>query len=59
MAGNPADRELYARVKAEAAEATRATGGHGMDYNARKEAVVRDIYTRMFAATGLVPKEDS
>lgn len=59
LRGNPDDRELYARVKAEAAEATRATGGHGMDYNARKEAVVRDIYDRMFAATGLIPKEDS
>lgn len=47
------DRELYARAKRGAAAASNAAGEHTMAYNARKEAVVRDVYGRAFAAAGL------
>lgn len=48
------DRLLYAEAKIAAAQDTRATGGHTMDYNARKEAAVREIYGRAFRALGLL-----
>jgi GrpB-like predicted nucleotidyltransferase (UPF0157 family) len=48
------ERERYAAAKRSAATATNAEGGHGMDYNARKQAVVRGIYDRMFRAHGLI-----
>ena len=43
-----ADRDLYAQTKREAAEL--ATNGEEtmMEYNARKQAVIRDIYARAF-----------
>jgi GrpB-like predicted nucleotidyltransferase (UPF0157 family) len=47
------DRALYAAAKVAAAEASNARGEHVMDYNARKQAVVREICTRAFAAAGL------
>ena len=50
----PADRDLYARVKQEAAAAAVAAGEHTMQYNARKQVVVREIYQRAFAAAGLL-----
>ncbi len=53
LRGNPDDRELYARTKREAAAAANAAGEHVMEYNARKERVVREIYDRAFLATGL------
>lgn len=54
LRGNPDERDLYAATKREAAEAARAAGEHSMQYNARKEKVVREIYARAFAAAGLV-----
>ena len=54
LRGNPAERELYAAAKREAAAASAAAGEHAMQYNARKEAVVRQIYGRAFAAAGLL-----
>lgn len=48
------DRALYAAAKAAAAEDIAATGGHTMDYNARKESVIREIYDRAFHALGLL-----
>lgn len=54
LRGNPDERDLYARAKREAAEAARAAGEHSMQYNARKEKVVREIYARAFAAAGLL-----
>ena len=54
---HPADRETYAAAKREAAAATHATGGTGMDYNRHKEAVVREVYDRMFRAHGLLPRQ--
>lgn len=56
LRGNPDDRDLYARTKrAAAAAAAAANAAHetGMQYNLRKEAVVRQIYARAFAAAGL------
>lgn len=50
---HPEDRSLYAAAKTAAAAETRASGGHTMDYNARKEFVVREIYDRAFRALGL------
>lgn len=47
------DCSLYAAAKTAAAADTQATGGHTMDYNARKEIVVREIYGRAFRALGL------
>jgi GrpB-like predicted nucleotidyltransferase (UPF0157 family) len=54
LRGNPDDLDRYARVKRDAAAAANARGEHGMQYNARKEQVVREIYRRAFVASGLV-----
>jgi len=48
------DRVLYAQVKREAAEASRAAGEDVMQYNVRKQAVLRQILDRMFLAQGLL-----
>ena len=45
------DRELYAAAKLAAAVGTMQ---HVMDYNARKEAVIHDIYQRAFRAAGFL-----
>ncbi|NHA68576.1 GrpB family protein [Phycicoccus sp. CMS6Z-2] len=49
------DRDRYATVKREASAAAVAAGEHGMQYNARKEAVIREIHHRAFVAAGLLP----
>lgn len=54
LRGNADDRDLYANAKRDAASAANAAGEHGMQYNARKEQVVREIYQRAFVASGLV-----
>jgi GrpB-like predicted nucleotidyltransferase (UPF0157 family) len=54
LRGNPADRDRYAAVKREAAARANAAGEHVMQYNARKQDVVRDIYRRAFLAAGLL-----
>jgi GrpB-like predicted nucleotidyltransferase (UPF0157 family) len=53
---HPDERERYAAAKRTAAAEMNARpgGGTGMDYNAHKEPVVRDIYDRMFRAHGLL-----
>ncbi|KQT93711.1 hypothetical protein ASG49_01630 [Marmoricola sp. Leaf446] len=51
----PEERALYEAAKQQASRDTAAVGGHSMDYNARKQAVVRDIYDRAFVALGLLP----
>jgi len=51
----PDDRELYARAKREASRAALAAGEHGMQYNRRKQDVVREIHHRAFVAAGLLP----
>lgn len=51
---NEDDRNRYAAVKREAAEASVAAGENIDQYNARKEPVLRDILRRMFEAHGLL-----
>jgi GrpB-like predicted nucleotidyltransferase (UPF0157 family) len=51
---HPEDRTLYEIAKTVAAEDTRSVDGHTMDYNGRKEAVVREIYGRAFRTLGLM-----
>lgn len=55
LRGNPEERIRYAEAKRAAARAALDAGEHMMQYNARKERVVREIYGRAFRATGLVP----
>jgi GrpB-like predicted nucleotidyltransferase (UPF0157 family) len=54
LTAQPEDRALYAATKRAAMAETQASGGHAMDYNARKQAVVREIYDRAFRAAGLL-----
>jgi GrpB-like predicted nucleotidyltransferase (UPF0157 family) len=54
LCGSDTDREIYAYAKRSAASTTNADGGSGMDYNRNKEAVVREIYHRMFVNHGLL-----
>lgn len=48
---HPDDRARYADAKKAAAPG----GGSVMDYNARKQDVIREIYDRLFRAAGLLP----
>lgn len=53
LRAHPTERRLYADAKREAAARSIDAGEHTMQYNARKEAVIRDIYRRAFTAMGL------
>ena len=54
LRGNPGERDLYAAAKRRAAAEANAAGEHVMQYNARKQQVIREIYHRAFAAAGLL-----
>ena len=54
LRGNPDERERYAAAKRQAAAAANAGKEHVMQYNARKQQVIREIYHRAFAAAGLL-----
>jgi GrpB-like predicted nucleotidyltransferase (UPF0157 family) len=54
LRGNPEERDRYAAVKHRAASDANAGGEHVMQYNARKQQVIREIYRRAFSATGLL-----
>jgi GrpB-like predicted nucleotidyltransferase (UPF0157 family) len=54
LRGNPAERARYAAAKRQSAAEANAAGEHVMQYNARKQQVVREIYHRAFAASGLL-----
>ncbi len=54
LRGNPAERDLYAATKRQAASESNAHGEHVMQYNARKQQIVREIYHRAFVASGLL-----
>jgi GrpB-like predicted nucleotidyltransferase (UPF0157 family) len=54
LRGNPEERDRYAAAKREAASAANAGGEHVMQYNARKQQVIREIYHRAFVAAGLL-----
>lgn len=51
---HPDDLALYQQAKLESAEAANAAGEHVMQYNSRKEQVIRNIYARAFHAAGWV-----
>jgi GrpB-like predicted nucleotidyltransferase (UPF0157 family) len=53
LRGNPQERDRYAAAKHQAAAEANAGGEHVMQYNARKQQVIREIYHRAFAAAGL------
>jgi GrpB-like predicted nucleotidyltransferase (UPF0157 family) len=54
LRGNPDERDRYAAIKRQAAAEANARGEHVMQYNARKQQVIREIYHRAFIATGLL-----
>jgi GrpB-like predicted nucleotidyltransferase (UPF0157 family) len=54
LRGNPGDRHRYAAAKRRAASEANAAGEHVMQYNARKQQVIRGIYHRAFVAAGLL-----
>jgi GrpB-like predicted nucleotidyltransferase (UPF0157 family) len=54
LRGNPDERDRYAAAKHQAASAANAAGEHVMQYNARKQQVIREIYHRAFLACGLI-----
>lgn len=54
LRGNPAERDRYAAAKRQAAAAANAGAEHVMQYNARKQQVIREIYHRAFTAAGLL-----
>jgi GrpB-like predicted nucleotidyltransferase (UPF0157 family) len=49
---HPDDHRRYEAAK----RAAIPGGGHVMDYNARKQDTIRDIYDRLFRAAGLLPR---
>ncbi len=51
---HPDDLALYRDAKLGAASESNAAGEHVMEYNARKEPVIRAIYDRAFRAAGLL-----
>ena len=51
---HPDDLALYRDTKHAAAAASNASGEHVMEYNARKQAAIREIYDRAFRAAGLL-----
>ncbi len=54
LRGNPVERDRYAIAKRQAAAAANAAAEHVMQYNARKQQVIREIYHRAFTAAGLL-----
>jgi GrpB-like predicted nucleotidyltransferase (UPF0157 family) len=54
LRGNPDERDFYAAAKRQAASEANAGGEHVMQYNARKQQVIREIYHRAFVAAGLI-----
>ena len=54
LSEHPEDLALYRDAKLGAASESNAAGEHVMEYNARKEPVIRAIYDRAFRAAGLV-----
>jgi GrpB-like predicted nucleotidyltransferase (UPF0157 family) len=54
LRGNPQERDRYAATKRQAASEANAGGEHVMQYNARKQQVIREMYHRAFVAAGLL-----
>ena len=54
LRSNRGDRDRYAAAKRRAASEANAAGRHVMQYNARKQQVIWDVYRRAFTAAGLL-----
>jgi GrpB-like predicted nucleotidyltransferase (UPF0157 family) len=54
LRSHPEDLARYRDAKLAAASAANRAGEHVMDYNARKEPVIHEIYHRAFRAAGLL-----
>ena len=54
LRSHPDDRDVYAQAKRLAAAASNADGETMMEYNLRKQPVIRDILDRMFRAHGML-----
>jgi GrpB-like predicted nucleotidyltransferase (UPF0157 family) len=54
LRGNPEERARYITAKRSAAFAANAAEENVMQYNARKQKVIREIYRRAFVAAGLL-----
>ena len=54
LRAHPDDLAAYRNAKLAAVSAATAAGEHVMDYNARKQPVIRAIYDRAFRAAGLL-----
>ncbi len=54
---HPEDRATYAHAKRMSADASNAAGAEVVDYNQRKQPVVREILDRMFRAHGMLPAD--
>lgn len=54
LRAHPNERLVYAEAKRVAAVQATQAGEHTMQYNARKESVIKEIYHRAFTAMGLV-----
>lgn len=52
LRGSPQDRNRYAQAKLAASQGSEAAGESVMEYNARKERVVREIYGRALREMG-------
>lgn len=52
LRAHPEDRELYMSAKRSAAADSNQAGETVMEYNARKQQVIRDIYHRIFVSKG-------
>ncbi|HEX5729333.1 GrpB family protein [Microbacterium sp.] len=52
---HPDDRDRYRDAKLQASDAANIAGEHAMQYNARKQPVIREIYARAFRAAGFLP----
>lgn len=59
LTDNEADRELYARTKREVAEVSVKNGETVMEYNMRKQEVIRDILMRAFKHLGYLTKDET
>lgn len=53
LRAHPDEIAVYRTAKLKAAEAAAAAGEHVMEYNARKQGVIREIHDRAFRAAGL------
>src|SRR5271165_6584296 len=54
LRGNPGERDRYAAAKRQAASEASAAGEDVMQYNARKQQVIWEIYHRAFVAARLL-----